>query len=189
MYYFDGFGVETPPLFLEEYVGLGSDEKIQEFDESCCGAYCLYMIYLIDKRFGIKISLYNLINQVKCRGMHNECLCLGCKDRVNVKQGTCFADVNVNENVSDNVNVNDNVNTNDNVNVNQGNCFPDVNDNVNQRCSFTDDIDSEDEVDIYLLREKPPGVKPLSPLARNSHTSRVSQLFCRLMLMGVYNHG
>ena len=28
-YYFDSFGVETPPLFLEEYVDLGSNEKIQ----------------------------------------------------------------------------------------------------------------------------------------------------------------
>ena len=40
-------------------------------------------------------------------------------------------------------------------------CFADVNDNV-------DNIDSENEVDIYLLREKPPRVKPLS--------SRVSPL-------------
>ena len=37
-YYFDSFGVETPPLFLEEYVDLGSDERIQEYDESYCGA-------------------------------------------------------------------------------------------------------------------------------------------------------
>ena len=29
-YYFDGFGVETPPLFLEEYVALGSNERIQD---------------------------------------------------------------------------------------------------------------------------------------------------------------
>ena len=27
VYYFDSFGVETPPLFLEEYVDLGSNEK------------------------------------------------------------------------------------------------------------------------------------------------------------------
>ena len=26
VYYFDSFGVETPPLFLEEYVDLGSNE-------------------------------------------------------------------------------------------------------------------------------------------------------------------
>ena len=39
VYYFDSFGVETPPLFLEEYVGLGSNERIQQYDESYCGAY------------------------------------------------------------------------------------------------------------------------------------------------------
>ena len=31
-YYFDSFGVETPLVFLEEYVDLGSDERIQEND-------------------------------------------------------------------------------------------------------------------------------------------------------------
>ena len=51
VYYFDSFGVETPPIFLEEYVDLGSNERIQQYDESYCGAYCLYMIYLIDKGF------------------------------------------------------------------------------------------------------------------------------------------
>ena len=28
VYYFDSFGVETPPLFSEEYVDLGSNERI-----------------------------------------------------------------------------------------------------------------------------------------------------------------
>ena len=51
VYYFDSFGVETPSLFLEEYVDLGSNERIQQYDESYCGAYCLYMIYLIDRGF------------------------------------------------------------------------------------------------------------------------------------------
>ena len=41
VYYFDSFGVETLPLFLEEYVDLGSNERIQQYDESYCGAYCL----------------------------------------------------------------------------------------------------------------------------------------------------
>ena len=50
-YYFDNFGVETPPLFLEEYFDLGSNERIQQYDESYCGAYCLYMIYLNDRGF------------------------------------------------------------------------------------------------------------------------------------------
>ena len=39
VYYFDSFGVETPPLFLEEYVDLGSNERKQQYDESYCGAY------------------------------------------------------------------------------------------------------------------------------------------------------
>ena len=47
VYYFDSFGVETPPLFLEEYVYLGSNEKIQQYDESHFGKYCLYMIYVL----------------------------------------------------------------------------------------------------------------------------------------------
>ena len=38
LYYVDSFGVGTPPLFLEVYVDLGSDERIQQYDESYCGA-------------------------------------------------------------------------------------------------------------------------------------------------------
>ena len=151
VYYFDSFGVETPPLFLEEYVDLGSNERIQQYGESYCGAYCLYMIYLIDKRFKIKFALYNLINQVKCQGKHNECLCLGCK-------------VEDKDIVDDNVNVNGfHPQRTTDGNVNQGTClgnqwwshFADVNGNV-------DHIDSEYEVDIYVFRGKPPRVKPLS---------------------------
>ena len=56
VYYFDSFGVETPPLFLEEYVDLGSNERMEQYDESYCGAYCLYMIYLTDRRFRINIA-------------------------------------------------------------------------------------------------------------------------------------
>ena len=114
---FDSFGVETPPLFLEEYVDLGSNERVQQYDESNCGAYCLYMIYLIDRGFRIKSALNILVNQYKYPGKYNECFCLGC----NVNQGwdevlgtpTCFAD----DNDNDNVNVNDN--------DNQGTCFAD----------------------------------------------------------------
>ena len=62
-YYFDSFGVETPPLLLEEYVDLGYNERIQQYDESYCGAYCLYMIYLIDRGFRIKSALNILVNQ------------------------------------------------------------------------------------------------------------------------------
>ena len=61
-YYLDSFGVETPPLFLEEYVDLGSNERIQQYDESYCGAYCLYMIYLIDRGFRINNVLNILVN-------------------------------------------------------------------------------------------------------------------------------
>ena len=43
-YDFDSFGVETPQLFLEENVDLGSNERIQQYDESYFGVYCLYMI-------------------------------------------------------------------------------------------------------------------------------------------------
>ena len=38
---FDSIGVETPPLFLKDYVDLGSNERKQEYDEFYCGAYCL----------------------------------------------------------------------------------------------------------------------------------------------------
>ena len=60
-YYFDSFGVETLPLFLREYIDLGSDERIQENNESYCGAYCLYMIYLIDNGYRIKSALNTLV--------------------------------------------------------------------------------------------------------------------------------
>ena len=59
VYYFDSFGVERPPLFLEEYVDLGSNERIQQYDESNCGTYCLYMIYFIDRGFRIKCFEYS----------------------------------------------------------------------------------------------------------------------------------
>ena len=42
--YFDSFGVETPPLFLEEYNDLGSNERIQQYEEPYCGSYCLKTI-------------------------------------------------------------------------------------------------------------------------------------------------
>ena len=129
-YYFDSFGVETPPLFLEEYVDLGSNERIQQYDESYCGAYCLYMIYLIDRGFRIKSALNILVNQCKYPGIYNECSCLSC----NVNQGTCFAD--------DNVNVNDNVNDLRSSFANKDN----VNDN-DLRSSFANkDIDSVKDI-------------------------------------------
>ena len=99
VYYYDSFGVETPPLFLEEYVDLGSNERIQQNDESYYGAYC-YMIYLIDRGFRINNALNVLVNQCKYPGIYE---CLGCNvnDKYNVYQGTCFADDNVNDNDND----------------------------------------------------------------------------------------
>ena len=153
VYYFDSFVIETPPLFLEEYVNLGSNERIQQYDESYCGAYCLYMIYLIDRGFRINNALNILVNQCKYPGMYNECFCLGCsKDKVddNANQGTCFAD-DLRSSFANNVNqgtdsvrgmptcfTDDNVNDNDNDNVND-------NDNDN-------DIDNDnDKVMIVIL--------------------------------------
>ena len=158
VYYFVSSGVETPPLFLEEYVDLGSNERIQQYDESYWGAYCFYMIYLIDRAFRIKTALNIFVNQVKCPGMYNECLCLGCKNRsndnikvtdivndnYNIDQGTCFEDIkdstdekidfNDNAKVNDNVNDNNNVIVSDNVNDNVN-----VNTNDNHGTCFADD--------------------------------------------------
>ena len=84
------------------------------------------MIYLIDNGYRIKSALNTLVNQVKCPEVYNKCLGCKAKGKVEVNdddndnqrsffadQGTCFADVNANDN------------------VNQGTCFTDVNDNVN----------------------------------------------------------
>ena len=110
IFYFDHFGVETPPLFLKDYVDLGSNERIQEYDESYCGADCLFMIYLIDNGYRMKSALNTLVNQVKCPGAFIKCRCLCCKVKVDVNE-------NDKDNVNDNINVNDNVNGNINVNV------------------------------------------------------------------------
>ena len=69
MYCFDSFGVETPPSLLEEHFDLGSNERLLEDDESYCYAYCLYMIYLIDRGFKIKSALNIPINQCKYSGI------------------------------------------------------------------------------------------------------------------------
>ena len=112
------------PLFLEDYVELTSDERIQEYDESFCGAYCLYLIYLFDRGFRTKSALNVFINQVKYHGMRDKCLCLSCSKDYNNDN------VNVNDNVNDNGNVNVNVNDNDIVNDNDNvNDNDDVNDN------------------------------------------------------------
>ena len=163
VYYFDSFGVETPPLFLEKYVDLGSNEKIQQNDESYCGAYCLYMIYLIDRGFRIKSALNILVNQCKYPGIYNECFCLSCsrggdkdKDNVNdnVNQGTCFAD-DLRSSFANNDN--DNVNDND------------------LRSSFANNVNDKDNVIdndnfIYLFDEK----YQRSKSNRNSNSNSIS---------------
>ena len=68
VYYFDSFVVETSRLFLEEYVDLGSNERIQQYDQSYCRADCLYMIYLFDTGFTINNALNILVNQCKYPG-------------------------------------------------------------------------------------------------------------------------
>ena len=98
--------------------------------------------------------------------MHIECLCLGCKV---VDKGI----------VDDNVNVNGIVKQETCLACHEQSSFADgnINDNVNDN---VDKIVSEDEVDIYLLREKPPRVKPLSiqvsPLQINVNKSLQSWL-------------
>ena len=174
-YYFHSSGVEIPPLFLEEYVDLGSNERIQQYDESFCGAYCLYVIYLIDRGFRNKSALNILVNQVKCPEIYNECFCLGCSkdlrssfanndednDKVNDNDidndedndlRSSFA-INDNDNDKDNDSVKDNVNDKDN----QGTCFADylrssitINDN-DQRRSFAnnDNVNVNDNDNKY----------------------------------------
>ena len=106
VYYFDSFGVETTPLFLE-YVDLGSNERIQQYDESYCGAYCLYMIYHVNDNDNVNDLRSSFANNVN----DND------KDIDNDLRSSFT------NNVNDNVNYNNNVNDN----VNQGTCFADDN--------------------------------------------------------------
>ena len=171
VYYVDSFGVETPPLFLEEYVDLGSNERIQQYDESYCGAYCLYMIYLIDRGFRINSALNILVNQCKYAGIYNDCFCLGCsKDQrsrfannVNVNDNdndlrSSFAN-NVNDNVIDIDNANDNINDNDNDNVNDNDLRSSFAKNVNDNDNVNDSDNVNDNF-IYLFDEKHQRGKP-----------------------------
>ena len=166
VYYFDSFGVETPTLFLE-YVDLGSNERIQQYDESYCGsneriqqydesycgAYCLYMIYLIDRGFRIKSALNILVNQCKYPGMYNECFCLGCNvnvnDYVNDLRSSFANNVNDNDNddvndlrssFANNVNDNDNVKDKDNVNYNDNDLRSSFANNVNDNDDVNDNV-------------------------------------------------
>ena len=161
-YYFDSFGEENPPLFLEECIDLGSKERIQQYDESYSGAYCLYIIYLIDiieRGFRIKNALNILVNQCKYPGIYIECFCLGCNvkdlrsnfaNNVNNVNDKDNDNVNDNDNDNDNVkdNVNDNGNVNNNVNVKDNNNVIDnvnVNDN-DLRSSFANNVNDNNNV-------------------------------------------
>ena len=163
-YYFDSFVVETPPLFLEEYVDLGSNERIQQYDESYCGAYCLYMIYLIDRGFRIKSALNVLVNQVKCPEIYNECFCLGhSKDLRSsftdlrssyANQGTCSAD-NDNDIDKDNDlrssfanNDKDNVIDNDNINYLRSSFANQGTDGVRGMPTCSADNDNVNDIDL-----------------------------------------
>ena len=150
MYYFDSFGVETPQLFLEEYVDLGYNERIQQYEESYCGAYCLYIIYLIDRGIRIKCALNILVDQVKCPEIYNECFCLGfnVNDKYNVNDKNNDNDNdNNNDNDNDNDNNIDNDNDNDKVNVNDN-----VNDNDNDNVIVNDNVNDKDNDNDNDLR-------------------------------------
>ena len=176
--YFHSFGVEIPPLFLEEYIDLGSNERIPQYDESYCGAYCLYMIYLIDRGFSINNALNILVNQCKYPGIYSVCFCLGCNvnykyndnDNVNVidtDKNNDNDNYNDNDNVSDNDNDNDNVNDKDKVDdndlrsnfTNNDNDNDNANDNVNDNDNHNDNVNDIDNF-IYLFDEKHQRGKP-----------------------------
>ena len=112
-------------------------------DESYCGAYCLYMIYLIDRGFRTKSALNILVNQCKYPGIYNECFCLGCssggdKDKDNVNDNDNDLRSSFANNDNDNVNVSDN-----------------DNDNVNDKDNVIDnDNDNDNDNFIYLFDEK-----------------------------------
>ena len=55
-------------------------------NQSYCVAYCLYMIYLIDRGLRTNSALNILVNQCKYPGIYNECFCLGCNVNDNHNQ-------------------------------------------------------------------------------------------------------
>ena len=118
---------------------------MQQYDESYCGAYFLYMIYLIERGFRIKNALNILVNQCKYPEIYNECFCLGCTKDLR----SSFAN---NDNYMNNVNDNNNDNDNDNDKDNDNNNDKDndsvkdiVNDKDNdQRSSFTKNNNDND---------------------------------------------
>ena len=44
----NSFGVDASQMFLDQNVGLCSDERNQVDSDSYCGAFCLYMKYLVN---------------------------------------------------------------------------------------------------------------------------------------------
>ena len=145
----------------------------KQYDESYCGAYGLYMIYLIDRGFRIKSALNILVNQFKFPGIYNDCFCLSCNpnvndnDNVNVKdndlQSSFANNFNDNDNVIDNDNGNDSDNDIDIANdlrssfANKDNVKDNDNDNDNDNDIDNDnDNDNDNDIDnfLYLLDEK-----------------------------------
>ena len=175
--------LRPPPFFLEEYVNLGSNERIQQYDESYCGAYCLYMICLIGRGFGIKSALNVLVNQCKYPGIYNECFCLGCNGNVNDNlndndydndndKGKDNDNDSVKENVNDKDNVKDNDNDKVNANVNDNDYDNDnVDVNVNDNDNDNDNFIYQGTCFADLFDEKQQRCKPNN----NSHTNNIRE--------------
>ena len=129
------------------------------------------MIYLIDRRIIVEGVLDILVNQVKCPEGYRKCLCLGGKARgkLEVNQGSCFADGNDNDNDNDNGNGSGNDNNNNDEKGNQGTCFADGNgkqdspllDGVASAKPFHGWSEAHDDGDIIFSRTKQ-RIKPCS---------------------------
>ena len=61
VYILDNFAIETLPLSLQMYIDLGFLERLQQNSEIGCGAFCLYMIYLVGSGFKNKHTLNGLL--------------------------------------------------------------------------------------------------------------------------------
>ena len=151
-------------MFLKEYVDLSSDDRIQQYDESYCGAYLLNMIYLIDNGYRRESALITLVNQVKFPESYDECLGFKIKGKLGVEFGD---NVNVNDqgfqpqpmaDVNDNVNANDNVNDyiNDNV-IDNDKGKNKANDNANGKANNNGNNSGKGNVNtmVYSKQESP----------------------------------
>ena len=62
-YYFDSFGFPPPEEILNYCEGLEryyNSFRIQKVDEVICGHYCIYMLYMLDKRRGF----YDILSEL-----------------------------------------------------------------------------------------------------------------------------